>query len=135
MRTASPAYRCRRLPRVLKCPLGSSYGRPISKDGVRFGEKAGIVPISFLKNNDEISGARLASPQLLTWGAEIPPELIASACSLSVADIETRSHPPIIASCGAAFVMVELKDRERLAAAAPRSLRCPGRAASEHRSA
>jgi trans-2,3-dihydro-3-hydroxyanthranilate isomerase len=54
-------------------------------------------------------------------GAEIPPELIASACSLSVADIETRSHPPIIASCGAAFVVVELKDRERLAAAAPRS--------------
>jgi trans-2,3-dihydro-3-hydroxyanthranilate isomerase len=100
---------------------GSSYGRAVSKDGVSFEEKAGIVPISFLKDNDEVVGARLASPRPLTLGAEIPPELIASACSLSAEDIEKRNHPPIIASCGAPFVVAELKDRARLVAATARS--------------
>lgn len=64
---------------------------------------------------------RYASPQLLTVGVEIPAELIASACSLSVDDIETSNHPPLIASCGAPFILAELKDRTRLAAAAARS--------------
>ncbi|HEY6903894.1 MAG TPA: PhzF family phenazine biosynthesis protein [Candidatus Acidoferrales bacterium] len=99
---------------------GSSYGRAIGRDGVRFEEKAGIVPISFLTDNDEVSGARLASPQLLTLGAEISPELIASACSLSVEDIESRNHSPIVASCGTPFILAELKDRARLVAATAR---------------
>jgi trans-2,3-dihydro-3-hydroxyanthranilate isomerase len=47
--------------------------------------------------------------------------LIASACSLSVDDLETRNHPPRIASCGVAFILAELKDRARLAAAVARS--------------
>ena len=58
---------------------------------------------------------------MLTLGAEVPAELIASACSLSVDDIETRNHPPRIASCGAPFILAELKDRARLAAATARS--------------
>ena len=58
---------------------------------------------------------------MLTLDAEIPAELIASACALSVEDIETRNHPPIIASCGAPFILAELKDRARLAAASARS--------------
>jgi trans-2,3-dihydro-3-hydroxyanthranilate isomerase len=79
------------------------------------------VPISFLKEGSRVTGARLASPQMLTLGAEVPVELIASACSLSVRDIETRNHPPRIASCGAPFIVAELKDRERLVAATARS--------------
>jgi trans-2,3-dihydro-3-hydroxyanthranilate isomerase len=58
---------------------------------------------------------------LLSIGVEIPAELIASACSLAVDDVETRNHPPLIASCGAPFILAELKDRARLAAAAARS--------------
>jgi trans-2,3-dihydro-3-hydroxyanthranilate isomerase len=100
---------------------GTSYGRAVARDAVTFEEKAGIVPISLLRDGDTVTGARLASPQGLTLGAVIPAELIASACSLSVDDIETANHPPIIASCGAPFVVAELKDRSRLMAAAARS--------------
>src|SRR3981081_2677136 len=62
---------------------GSSYGRTITGDRVIFEEKAGLVPISLLKDGATVVGARLASPQPLTVGAEIPAELIASACAPS----------------------------------------------------
>jgi trans-2,3-dihydro-3-hydroxyanthranilate isomerase len=100
---------------------GTSYGRTITGDKVVFEEKAGIVPISLHREGTTVTGARLASPQPLKLGAEIPAELIASACSLSLDDIETRHHRPCIASCGAAFILAELKGRTALAAAGPRS--------------
>jgi trans-2,3-dihydro-3-hydroxyanthranilate isomerase len=100
---------------------GASYGRAVGSDRVLFEEKAGVVPISLLKEGAVVTGARLASPQLLTLGSEIPAEVIASACSLSVDDLETRNHPPRIASCGVPFILAELKDRPRLAAAIARS--------------
>jgi trans-2,3-dihydro-3-hydroxyanthranilate isomerase len=100
---------------------GNTYGRAIAGDRVIFEEKAGLVPISLLKEGAVVSGARLASPQRLSVGADVSPELIASACSLSLDDIETKNHPPCIASCGAPFILAELKGRERLAAATARS--------------
>jgi trans-2,3-dihydro-3-hydroxyanthranilate isomerase len=100
---------------------GISYGRAIGSDGVIFEEKAGLVPISFLTEGTKVIGARLASPQRLTVGAEIPVELIASACSLSTEDIETRNHRPCIASCGAPFILAELKGRAALAGATARA--------------
>src|SRR3954447_8554748 len=66
---------------------GKSYGRPVSSDNVIFEEKAGLVPISLLRDGGTISGARLASPQLLTVTDQVPAELIARACSLSPHDI------------------------------------------------
>src|ERR1700712_4909257 len=63
---------------------GASYGRTIASDHVSFEEKAGLVPISLLKDGAAISGARLASPQLLTVGDEVPIEAVASACGISV---------------------------------------------------
>ena len=100
---------------------GISYGKTIAGDHVIFEEKAGLVPISLLKDGATVVGARLASPQPLTVGAEIAVELIASACGISVDHIETRNHRPCIASCGAAFILAELKTREALAAASPRA--------------
>jgi trans-2,3-dihydro-3-hydroxyanthranilate isomerase len=100
---------------------GNTYGRAIAGDRVIFEEKAGLVPVSLLKEGAVVSGARLASPQRLSVGADVSPELIASACSLSLDDIETKNHPPCIASCGAPFILAELKGRERLAAATARS--------------
>jgi trans-2,3-dihydro-3-hydroxyanthranilate isomerase len=100
---------------------GKSYGRAIEGERVVFEEKAGLVPISILKEGSTVTGARLASPQRLAVGAEVSPELIASACSLSSDDIETKNHRPCIASCGAAFILAELKGREKLAAATARS--------------
>jgi trans-2,3-dihydro-3-hydroxyanthranilate isomerase len=100
---------------------GTSYGRAVRNDGVVFEEKAGLVRISFLKEGAVVTGARLASPQLLSLGAEVSVELIAEACSLSVDDIETKNHSPRIASCGAPFILAELKGREKLAVATARS--------------
>jgi len=100
---------------------GKSYGRAIEGERVVFEEKAGLVPISILKEGSTVTGARLASPQRLTVGAQVSSELIASACSLSVDDIETRNHRPCVASCGAPFILAELKGREKLAAATARA--------------
>jgi trans-2,3-dihydro-3-hydroxyanthranilate isomerase len=101
---------------------GSSYGRPVSQDRVLFEEKAGLVPITLLHGDGgAISGARLASPQQLSVGADIPVELVASACSLAPDDILTTHHHPCIASCGAAFILAELKSRDALARAAART--------------
>jgi trans-2,3-dihydro-3-hydroxyanthranilate isomerase len=98
---------------------GTSYGRPVSAECVIFEEKAGLVPIDILRDGTTAVGARLASPQPLSVGAEIPGELVASACGLSLADIETANHHPCIASCGAPFILAELKSRAALAAASP----------------
>src|SRR5271154_1568619 len=100
---------------------GTSYGRALDGDKGVFEEKAGLVPISLLREGSDVSGARVASPQHLAVGAEVSPELIASACSLSVDDIETKNHRPCIASCGAPFILAELKARTTLAAATARS--------------
>ncbi len=51
----------------------------------------------------------------------IAPDLVATACSLDIADIETADHTPCVASCGAAFVFAELKTRAALAKAQPRT--------------
>src|SRR3954462_4653204 len=75
---------------------GTSYGRSISSDQVIFEEKAGLVPITLLKDGATVVGARLASPQALTVGAEIAIELIAAACGVALDDIETGNHLPCI---------------------------------------
>jgi trans-2,3-dihydro-3-hydroxyanthranilate isomerase len=98
---------------------GTSYGRTVASDHVTFEEKAGLVPISLLKDRETIVGARLASPQLLTVGAEIPLGSVAAACGIAVDDIETRNHPPCIASCGVGFIVGEVKSRTGLASAMP----------------
>jgi trans-2,3-dihydro-3-hydroxyanthranilate isomerase len=100
---------------------GVCYGRPVDGDGVVFEEKAGLVPIEILRAGTMVVGARLASPQPLSIGAEIAGELVAAACGISLADIETANHRPCIASCGAPFILAELKTRAALAAATARS--------------
>ncbi len=100
---------------------GIVYGKAISGEHVTFEEKAGLVPIALLKDGATVVGARLASPQPLTVGAEIAVELIGSACGLAVDDVETANHRPCIASCGAAFILAELKTRKALASTSPRS--------------
>jgi trans-2,3-dihydro-3-hydroxyanthranilate isomerase len=98
---------------------GVCYGRPVDRDHVVFEEKAGLVPIEILKDGAAVVGARLASPQPLSVGGEIAGELVASACGIAPADIEIANHRPCIASCGAPFILAELKSRAALAAASP----------------
>jgi trans-2,3-dihydro-3-hydroxyanthranilate isomerase len=98
---------------------GFCYGRPVSGDSVIFEEKAGLVPIEILRDDEAVVGAKLASPQPLSVGAEIAGELVASACGIALDDIETANHCPCIASCGAPFILAELKSRAALASASP----------------
>lgn len=100
---------------------GTSYGRPVDGDKLIFEEKAGLVPISLLKDGATVSGARLASPQSLSVTDEIPVDLVARACSLSPDDVLTTNHRPCIASCGAPFILAELRSREALARAGGRA--------------
>jgi trans-2,3-dihydro-3-hydroxyanthranilate isomerase len=101
--------------------LGECHGRPIDGETLAFEEIAGLVHMTLLKQGTTIVGARLAAPQPLVIGDTVSCEVVAEACALAASDIETRHHQPSIASCGAPFVMAELKSREALAAAQPRA--------------
>jgi trans-2,3-dihydro-3-hydroxyanthranilate isomerase len=98
---------------------GVSYGRPVSGNRVVFEEKAGLVPIEILRDGTTAVGSKVAAPQALAVGAEVAGELVASACGISLADIETAHHRPCIASCGAPFILAELKSRTALLGANP----------------
>ena len=100
---------------------GKSYGRPVGVDNLVFEEKAGLVPIRLLKDGATISGARLASPQVLSVTDEVPLDLVARACSRSPDDILTTNHRPCIASCGAPFIIAELRNRDALTRASGRA--------------
>ena len=100
--------------------LGNSYGNIIS-DPLVFEEKAGLVKLDLIRNGTSIIGARLAAPQPLKRSEDIALDVVATACSIGVSDIETANHPPCIVSSGVPFVLVELKTRSSLTAARPQS--------------
>ena len=85
-----------------------------------FEEKAGLVRLDLIEEGGAVVGAKLRPPQPLQRGAAIAPDLIANACSLDAADIETAGYAPCIASCGTPFVFAALKTRAALAKAQPR---------------
>ena len=49
---------------------------------------------------------------------DIAPDVVAAACSLNAADIETVNHRPCLASCGFPLAFAELKTRKALAGGA-----------------
>ncbi|MGB6465249.1 MAG: PhzF family phenazine biosynthesis protein, partial [Xanthobacteraceae bacterium] len=99
---------------------GERHGRRVG-DPLVFEEKAGLVHLDLIKDGTAVVGARLAPPQPLTRGDDIAVDVVAAACSLKPADIETASHAPCIASCGLPLVFAELKTRAALASARPRT--------------
>jgi trans-2,3-dihydro-3-hydroxyanthranilate isomerase len=99
---------------------GEVYDRPVGARVV-FEEKAGLVPLEFLQDGAAIVGARLTAPQPLSRSNDVPADVVAAACSIAVDDIETQRHLPCVASCGTAFIFAELKTRQALTAASPRS--------------
>lgn len=100
--------------------LGNSYGSIIS-DPLVFEEKAGLVKLDLIRNGTSIIGARLAAPQPLARSEDIGLDVVATACSIGVDDIETTNHRPCIVSSGVPFVVAELKSRSSLTAARPQS--------------
>jgi trans-2,3-dihydro-3-hydroxyanthranilate isomerase len=96
---------------------GESCGKKIPSDRLTFEEIAGLVHIDLLKENGLAVGARLAAPQPISVGQEIPVEIVAAACALKPSDIKTDIHHPCVASCGAPFLFAELASRDALAMA------------------
>jgi trans-2,3-dihydro-3-hydroxyanthranilate isomerase len=99
---------------------GDRHGRRVD-DPLVFEEKAGLVHLDLIKDGTAVVGARLEPPQPLTRGDAIAADVVAAACSLKPADIETANHAPCIASCGLPLAFAELKTRAALAAAQPRA--------------
>jgi trans-2,3-dihydro-3-hydroxyanthranilate isomerase len=102
--------------------MGGAAGaaRPADGDGMIFEEKAGLVPVTLLREDGVLTGARLAAPQALTIIENIAREKVAEACSLAPADIDTRVHAPCVASCGTPLIFAAVTSRAVLAAARPR---------------
>jgi trans-2,3-dihydro-3-hydroxyanthranilate isomerase len=96
---------------------GDCLGHKVAGDRLVFEEKAGLVPLDLVRDKGEVIATRLAAPQPLTLGEEIAVDIVAEACSLPAAEIETGTHRPIVASCGVGFVVTELRSRSALAAA------------------
>ena len=98
----------------------TSYGRPVTGDRLVFEEKAGLVNMDIRREGGAVVATRLAAPVPLSFGEEIAPEIVQRACSLEAGALKLDVHRPIVASCGAALLFVELTSRAALKAAAPR---------------
>lgn len=101
------------------------FGPLRERTEVTFEEAAGPVPIVIRKENDGGLFCELEAPQVLSLGARVSPELAAAVLSLQVEDIVTSAHPPLLASVGLPFVVVQLRDRTALARAAVDHARLP----------
>jgi trans-2,3-dihydro-3-hydroxyanthranilate isomerase len=63
--------------------------------------------------------AEIEAPLPLTLGVSFDRAAIAACCALPVEAIHVNAHPPLMAGCGAPFVIAEIEDVELLAAATP----------------
>lgn len=103
--------------------IGEIYGSRIIGDTLVFEEGAGPVDVTIERDAGEIVGARLQAPQTLAlWSG--PPDCpstedVARACGLSVDDVSTVAHAPVIGSCGTRFALAEVTDRKALRRAHP----------------
>ena len=99
----------------------SVCGVSINRRNMTFEEIAGLVRMTIDTDDDLATGAALAAPQQLQIARDVDAGMIAQACSLDLSDIETRRHPPCLASCGAPFVIAEVRHRDALRRAQPRT--------------
>ena len=83
---------------------------------VVFEEQAGIVPVR-VESRDQGIWCELKAPEALSLGDAVSLELVSQVLSLPESAIETKNHPPQVASVGLPFLMVELKSRQHLEAA------------------
>lgn len=90
-----------------------AFGPIESPITVTFEEQAGLVPIMIHRREGSI-WCKLAAPEQLSLGATVPPAVVASAVSLTEADVVTTTHLPQIASVGFPFLLAELRDRAAL---------------------
>jgi trans-2,3-dihydro-3-hydroxyanthranilate isomerase len=89
-------------------------GVPFDRGNMIFEEIAGLVRMTIDTVDGLVAGASLAAPQQFRIIRDFDVAMIAQACSLEPSDIEVRRHPPCLASCGAPFVIAEVRDRAAL---------------------
>ena len=90
-----------------------SEGRP--ERTIVFEEEAGDVAVRIVF--DEAGAPReceLSAPQLPAVGAQAPPAEVATALSLAPEQVRSGLHPPVAASVGLPFLVVEVADAETL---------------------
>ena len=71
--------------------------------------KAGLVPVR-LRVDGEVPIADFAAPQRPSHGTPLPTGAVARALGLAEADVVSGGGLPCVASCGVAFLLVELVD-------------------------
>ncbi|MSP03410.1 MAG: PhzF family phenazine biosynthesis protein [Acetobacteraceae bacterium] len=85
-----------------------------------FEETAGLVRADILRGPDkQITGVRISAPQALSIHDAVATETAAACASLTLADILTTAHDPLVASVGTPFAIAEVASQEALARAAP----------------
>ena len=82
--------------------------------GIVFEEKAGLVPITLNRLQDDSIWCELEAPQEISLGPTVPVETVASALSLTTSDLIINNHPPQVASVGLPFLIAELRDTSSL---------------------
>lgn len=87
-------------------------------DDVVFDEVAGLVEVQLLREAEDVIGAKINAPQPLTLGIELEPTEISRCLQIDADAILSSAHPPIQASVGVDFVLVEVT-AEALTQAAP----------------
>lgn len=86
---------------------------------LRFEEMAGLVEVRPIRGpGGKVSGAEIDAPQPLQILSSMPAEGVAGCIGLPPGSIVERSHPPIRATVGVDFVVVEVEGRA-LSAATP----------------
>ena len=94
------------------------FGRAVG-DEMWFEEQAGLVRVSVLRRAGTVCGASISAPRPLEIGQPVPLQLVAACASLSIQDIATEQHPPLVLSVGLPFAFAELASRAALARARP----------------
>jgi trans-2,3-dihydro-3-hydroxyanthranilate isomerase len=86
---------------------------------LKFEEKAGLVPVEIQTAQGKVVGSEFAAPKPLSKGATVDAKEAAAILSLSAADIRIDRHPPMIASVGLPFLIVEIGSRDAVKRAKP----------------
>lgn len=102
---------------VLGCSDDVFGKRPASE--MVFEEKAGLVRIDLLRDNEVVVGARVVAPQRFELGKEVDQQVLADCVGLAADGIAITAHLPMIVSVGLPIVAAELRSLEALAAARP----------------
>ena len=96
----------------------SVFGQAVGTE-MWFEERAGLVAVSVARRDGLVTGASITAPRALEIGLDVPVGLVAACATLTPADIEVESHPPLVLSVGLPFVFAELSSRAALARARP----------------